>query len=219
MTINLTELFEVQRKLDAEIEKKHPTVPGEDRLAKRILALQVELGECANEWRGFKFWSNRQEPNLVYQTTCDPASATHHYCDECKGVVSNENTNKHYEICEGDLYPMKSKNPLLEEYVDCLHFVLSIGNGLNFDIQMLEQMISPKKMKNLADQFLWTNRGLTNLYEAHRDMTPTSRPHYYLLLFDAIMGLGEMLGFTWEQVTDAYISKNKTNWERQANGY
>ncbi|CEG23146.1 dUTPase [Planococcus massiliensis] len=194
--MNIANLFEIQRKLDAEIEAKHPTAAGEDRLAKRILALQVELGECANEWRGFKFWSTDQKARTIdKKVVYDP---------------NPENTQSAKFV---------RTNPLLEEYVDCLHFILSIGNGLNFDIQMLEQMVSPKKMKNPVDQFLWTNRGLTNLYEAHRDMTPTSRPHYYLLLFDAIMGLGEMLGFTWNQIEEAYMSKNAINHQRQAEGY
>lgn len=32
--MNLDKLFEVQRGLDAEIEKNHPMAPSEDRLAK-----------------------------------------------------------------------------------------------------------------------------------------------------------------------------------------
>ncbi len=59
--MNLQRLFEMQRQLDAHIEKEHPREPGEDRLAKKILALQVELGELANELpEVFKFWSNKK---------------------------------------------------------------------------------------------------------------------------------------------------------------
>lgn len=64
MVMNLKPLFEMQKVLDARIEKEHPREDGEDRLAKKLLALQVELGECANEWRGFKFWSAKQRPNI-----------------------------------------------------------------------------------------------------------------------------------------------------------
>lgn len=49
--MNLSKLFEMQKELDEHIEKEHPREPGEDRLAKKILALQVELGELANEWK------------------------------------------------------------------------------------------------------------------------------------------------------------------------
>src|SRR5690606_6157450 len=60
--MNLSKLFEMQAKLDAHIEREHPCKENEDRLVKKILALQVELGELANEWRGFKFWSEEQAP-------------------------------------------------------------------------------------------------------------------------------------------------------------
>src|SRR5690606_34156375 len=71
--MNLSKLFEIQRNLDDHIEREHPRQPGEERLAKKILALQVELGELANEWRGFKFWSKDQEPR------------TDAVCEQCEG--------------------------------------------------------------------------------------------------------------------------------------
>lgn len=181
--MELTTIFEVQRKLDAKIERKHPVQPGEDRLAKRILALQVELGECANEWRGFKFWSERNKP-----------------------IIRASN-------------PIEHGNPMLEEYVDCLHFVLSIGNSLKIKAEKLEQHIKSKHMSDLTDQFMWTNKKLVDLYEDNRDMNLESSEYYYLCLFNAMLGLGEMLGFTREQISDAYMSKNQINHERQANGY
>lgn len=196
MEMNLKDLFEVQRKLDAEIEKKHPVVQGEDRLAKRILALQVELGECANEWRGFKFWSKNQKPNTY---SINPIFGTE---EDGTPYQSHEETN-----------------PLLEEYVDCLHFVLSIGNSLKIKPEKLEQHTKPKRMPDLVDQFMWVNKKLVDLYEDNRDMNLEASEYYYLCLFNAMLGLGEMLGFTWEQIEAAYMSKNATNWERQANGY
>lgn len=59
--MNLTKLFEMQRELDERIIEQHG-LQGEDLLPKKILALQVELGELAQEWRGFKFWSKDQQP-------------------------------------------------------------------------------------------------------------------------------------------------------------
>jgi len=58
---NLRELFEIQAGLDAEILKNHPIQPGERRELKKLLALQVEVGELANELpEVFKFWSNKK---------------------------------------------------------------------------------------------------------------------------------------------------------------
>lgn len=58
---NLKELFEIQAGLDAEINKNHPREKGENRELKKLLALQVEIGELANELpEVFKFWSNKK---------------------------------------------------------------------------------------------------------------------------------------------------------------
>lgn len=105
--MNLKKLFEAQADLDKHIIEKKG-LQGVDLLPNLILALQVELGECANEWRGFKYWSDDQEPriNVPYHT-----------------LSAN--------IYTGEKFPdVEYKNLLLEEYVDCLHFILSIGNYL-----------------------------------------------------------------------------------------
>ena len=59
--MNLTKLYEMQKLLDQRIVEQHG-LEGQDLLPQKILALQVELGECANEWRGFKFWSKDRKP-------------------------------------------------------------------------------------------------------------------------------------------------------------
>src|SRR5690554_4670233 len=102
--MNLTKLFELQRKLDEHIIKEKG-LEGEDLLPKKILALQVELGELANEWRGFKFWSEDQEPNIrdLPKGTCTCRDCEMYYCDKVhESTVEAKN-----------LYV----NPLLEEYV------------------------------------------------------------------------------------------------------
>src|SRR5690625_1795201 len=117
--MDLQKLFKAQRELDNRIVKEKE-LEGQDLLDKKILALLVELGELANEWRGFKFWSDNQKPNT-----------SSYKCSEC-GFVREENidcplADEHYE------FTMDHFNPLLEEYVDCLHFIMSIGNDLNIN--------------------------------------------------------------------------------------
>jgi dimeric dUTPase (all-alpha-NTP-PPase superfamily) len=62
MNINFKYLYEIQAGLKYQITKNHPEKNNEDRSAKKFLALLVELGECANEQREFKFWSTDQNP-------------------------------------------------------------------------------------------------------------------------------------------------------------
>ncbi|AQU79745.1 dUTP diphosphatase [Planococcus faecalis] len=186
--MNLDKLFEVQRGLDAEIEKNHPTAADEDRLAKRILALQVELGECANEWRGFKFWSANQEARTKVPTTLP--------------------TPKNWNV---DTVERKYKNPLLEEYVDCLHFILSIGLHLGFEGRSIARLKTLPQY-SLIDQFLEVANDVLELYYA-LDFRG------YENLMTSFVILGEMLGFTWEQIETAYMKKNQINYQRQDTGY
>lgn len=60
--MNITELFEMQRVLDERIIKEHG-LEGKDLLQERVLALNVELAELAQETRCFKFWSKNQQPS------------------------------------------------------------------------------------------------------------------------------------------------------------
>jgi dimeric dUTPase (all-alpha-NTP-PPase superfamily) len=177
MKMNLTKLFETQKILRDRINYNEP-----DRFNKLILALLVELGECANEWRGFKFWSTDQEQR------------THE--------VKHKKKNGMY-FYDG------TRNPLLEEYADGLHFVLELG--LEFDYEINELGLS-LKAQDIEHQFI----GL---------FTRVSEYHYsnswkkYELLMMTYVGLGEMLGFTWEEIKQAYYDKNKVNHTRQDNSY
>ncbi|MDQ4683029.1 dUTP diphosphatase, partial [Stenotrophomonas maltophilia group sp. RNC7] len=84
--MNLGELFEMQRKLDEHIVREKG-LDGQDLLPKKILALQVELGELSNEWRGFKFWSNNQNPNTEeFYEIREPCKCAENYdpiCTDC----------------------------------------------------------------------------------------------------------------------------------------
>jgi dimeric dUTPase (all-alpha-NTP-PPase superfamily) len=182
--MNLKPLFELQAKLDQHIIDKHG-LHGQDLLPKKILALQVELGELANEWRGFKFWSEDQEPRTK-----------HGY-----GLVR----------------PGEWRNPLLEEYVDCLHFILSIGlevEAEEWDLTGLEPFkpYENEITEHFIDVISYVN-GLRNIKGCDDDYDA------YRCTLEIFIGLGEMLGFTWREIESAYMIKNQVNHERQENGY
>src|SRR5699024_466208 len=200
--MNLQPLFETQAKLDKRIVEKKG-LHGQDLLDKKILALQVELGELANEWRGIKFWSEDQEPNTEVIEGCKvcygQSYEAEEHCDECGGG--------------GDI----KKHPLLEEYVDCLHFILSIGNDLGigykvFDIRDYAEHTTTFVFSGLFFQISNLKEDLYN----HREYRLGSD---YGMIFQVFLALGKKLGFTWEQIEESYFAKNKINHERQANGY
>jgi len=72
MICELTDLYNKQSELDAEIAKNH-NINYESTRNKRTLALLVELGEFANTTRTFKFWSNKgmEEKAIVLDEFAD----------------------------------------------------------------------------------------------------------------------------------------------------
>ncbi|OFI06610.1 dUTPase [Clostridium acetireducens DSM 10703] len=163
--MNLKELFVLQKELDNHISKEH-NLYNKNLLSKKILALQVELGELANETKCFKFWSNKKPSN---------------------------------------------KEIILEEYVDCLHFLLSIGLDKSFnDIEV----INPKNESTyeMADYFL-------NLFVDINDFFVCSCKDQYITLFEDFLMLGNHLCFSEEDIKNAYIYRNKINHNRQINVY
>jgi dimeric dUTPase (all-alpha-NTP-PPase superfamily) len=177
--MNLEKLFQTQKVLRERIHYNEP-----DRFEKLILALLVELGECANEWRGFKFWSVNQIPHTS-------AVRVPTMMDEDK-----------------EFY-----NPLLEEYVDGLHFVLELG--LEREKTTMTRPYDESwiiKKKTVSEQFIAVFDKVSNFSE-YRTVGN------YANVLDYFLGLGEMLGFNQEQIEQAYFAKNKINHQRQDVGY
>lgn len=159
--MDLIKLFQIQKELDDRIVKEKG-LEGQHLWGDKALALQVELGELANEWRGFKFWSNDQKPRI---------------------------------------------KRMLEEYVDCFHFVLSIGLDMGIESSDLPKYIP--RQYTISDQFK-SLMAFTN-----EDGTPMEWED----LLGSFLGLGHMLGFTFSEIEKAYLKKNEINHQRQEEGY
>lgn len=188
--MNLSKLFEIQKILDDRIMEEHPELKGQDNLDWKVLALQVELGECANEWRGFKKWSHDQVPRV---RVMKPDTWENLGCP-----TTEEELNAIDDKCW--------RNPVLEEYADCLSFFLTIG--LELGLKNIELVKMPRE-SSVIDCFLEVF-SLTNQLDLTGDFD---------LAISKFFELGEMLGFTWDQIEQAYLEKNKENHERQNNGY
>jgi dimeric dUTPase (all-alpha-NTP-PPase superfamily) len=102
------------------------------------------------------------------------------------------------------------KEVILEEYVDCLHFILSIGLYNKYlDIELKSPSLNDS---NLTDLFLTLNLSISNF------INNQSRENY-INIFNNFLFLGKLLGFTPNDIEAAYISKNEVNHERQDQGY
>lgn len=203
--MNFKKLFETQAALDAAIFEKHQELKGQDNLDWKVLALQVELGECANEWRGFKKWSTNQQPRTHKVVRC-------HACGGQGFFLGFQNTQENCGYCEGAGI-QEETNPLLEEYVDVLHFALSIGLEINTQVESV--YLLDKYKHSITQQF----SGLMIAVGLLAVQNEESRIESYQNVFAGIIRLGLKLGFTLEQIEEAYYSKNKINHERQQSGY
>ncbi|QKI80565.1 dUTP diphosphatase [Kroppenstedtia eburnea] len=202
--MNLAKLFELQKELDDRIIDKKG-LKGQNLLPNKILALQVELGELANEWRGFKHWSNDQTPRIRVEIGA---------CKQCAGTgktVIGDPTTPDCWSCDGE--GEEIKNPLLEEYVDCLHFILSIGLELD-----MEEW-SPYFSKIIASAENEITIQFQDIFRYTCLLRGKERKLAWDRLAAHLLGLADMLGFTWEDVEAVYIRKNRVNHFRQTEGY
>ncbi|WP_339260934.1 dUTP diphosphatase [Lysinibacillus sp. FSL K6-3209] len=198
--MNLTKLFETQAALDEHIMQEHPELRGQNNLDWKLLALQVELSECANEWRGFKKWSKDQKPRNKVK------------CEICNG--KGKVRYNPYDVwfigcsdCNGNGYT----NSLLEDYVDCLHFILSIG---------LELVVNPTLVwDDITTDESDITRKFLDITSRILEVDQWENTDSWEELFEEFYLLGKLLGFTWEEVAEAYYAKNKVNHERQNAGY
>lgn len=102
------------------------------------------------------------------------------------------------------------RSVILEEYVDSIHFLLSLG--IEKEMDDLENWPTREIQADLTQLFLQTNEAILVF------LNNPSKENYARawVLYGAI---AKSLGFENEEVVEAYISKNEMNYERQKNGY
>ncbi|MEK3933933.1 dUTP diphosphatase [Sporosarcina sp. FSL W7-1349] len=99
---------------------------------------------------------------------------------------------------------------ILEEYVDSIHFLLSLGIEKGFDT--LRNWPSGKVEGSLTQLFLKTTASIDKfLQELTMDSYEQVWIHYG--------AIARELGFSHEDILSAYIEKNEENFNRQRNGY
>jgi dimeric dUTPase (all-alpha-NTP-PPase superfamily) len=99
---------------------------------------------------------------------------------------------------------------ILEEYVDSIHFLLSLGIEKGFD--SLEQWPMGEVDGDLTELFLKTTSAISNFLN---ELTIEAYENVWIH-YGSIAG---KLGFTYEDITSAYIAKNEENYKRQKIGY
>lgn len=103
-----------------------------------------------------------------------------------------------------------AREVILEEYVDSIHFLLSLG--IEKDLNMLSEWPDRVGETDLTELFIGTQRQILEFLE---DYSVSN----YQDVWSWYGGIAHALGFTYDEILEAYIAKNKTNYERQNEGY
>ena len=107
------------------------------------------------------------------------------------------------------LKPSSPHEKILEEYVDGLHFLLSIGLDMAYVFEALEPV---KSDENLSE-------GFQSVYRKASCFEQEKSHENYRGLFQSYLTLSKRLDFTEAEIMGAYLEKNEVNHQRQEQGY
>lgn len=105
--------------------------------------------------------------------------------------------------------PRNDESIILEEYVDGLHFILSLGleKGYRYTSRDLNKL-----SRSETEQF-------NEVFKSCTAFNQDSTEEKYTALFMEFLQLGKVLGFNEQDIQSAYYKKNEINFERQNKGY
>jgi dimeric dUTPase (all-alpha-NTP-PPase superfamily) len=107
--------------------------------------------------------------------------------------------------------PSSEKAVILEEFVDGIHFILSLGIESSFDKEPVELEEKQSEL-TVNDLFL-------EIYEAVSTFRKSRSLSHYLTVLEYYLQLGAKLGISFQEIEKAYVQKNEVNYKRQQNRY
>ncbi len=107
--------------------------------------------------------------------------------------------------------PSSEKQVILEEFVDGIHFILSLGLECGFD-ERLSAVDTLSSGRTVNEQFL-------KIYQQVSAFQITKSFDNYVAVVEQYLQLAVQLGIADEEIEQAYIQKNEVNYKRQENNY
>jgi dimeric dUTPase (all-alpha-NTP-PPase superfamily) len=107
------------------------------------------------------------------------------------------------------LTPPSAQEVIAGEFVDGIHFFLSLGIDINDDSASIKSI---EVQGEMTDQFL-------AVFEAVVDLSKQFDSKHYVRAFALFLGIADKLGLDEKQIKDHYDQKNQTNHKRQENNY
>ncbi len=105
--------------------------------------------------------------------------------------------------------PESSKEVILNEFADCLHFALSLGNSLGID----EFIFGMGDMKRPI-RFIYFD-----IVNKSMELIRNKDQRLFKSMMFNLFEIAWFMGYSNEDVKQAYEIKNKINYERQDEGY
>lgn len=102
-----------------------------------------------------------------------------------------------------------NKEVILEEYVDNIHFLMSIGLEKGYTFTKIDSS------ETFLDETMHFNYVFASCMEFYKNPSETT----YVNMFREYLHLAKLLGFSEEEIIQAYDQKNEVNYARQQNGY
>lgn len=205
--MNFKKLQAMQLELDNSILSAKPQMTAEERFNKTLVALSVEVAEVANCAEHFKFWKDnkgkfdekRFAPDWDYG-----GNQIIGYYDYNNGAPSQISFEQAHKLT------------LVEEASDCLHFILSLANQL--EIELDNPLVhSSDVVKEFP--YLRVNDAITSCFHNYSRksfgfcQTNLKKVNFYF------MNYINALGITTQELEQAYYEKNEENYRRLGEGY
>lgn len=106
----------------------------------------------------------------------------------------------------------------LDEYIDGLHFLLSLGNDFDYDFNDFDYLAP--KTKSIIEQYfdvIHHFNSLLSLTKAASDRQLIK--NIYPQLLNSYFGLANIASYQQEELLEAYRQKNEINFQRQQQHY
>ena len=202
--MNFKKLQAMQAKLDEAILAEKAPMTAEERFSKTLVALSVEIAEIANTVEHFKFWKDSKG-----KIDRGRFSVIHIFHEEELVDVEYMEESTGIQYTDWEAY----KLTLIEECSDALHFILSLANQVDFEINGIGVHFKiVDDVDSLEKNFLFLNHviGLADFKHFHSDLE---------MIIDVFFIYINQLGISEQELEQAYYDKNKINYERLENGY
>ncbi|PGT90158.1 dUTP diphosphatase [Bacillus thuringiensis] len=116
--------------------------------------------------------------------------------------------------------PPSEREVILEEFVDGIHFINGLGIVLEREEDLLGAKVEFKHVHiSLVEQFNEVYSAIASMRWVLQNSKWRDVGQELKKVYEGYFLLGQLFGFTFDEIYSAYMKKNEKNHERQNNGY